>query len=128
MSVEFNIGAEHKFFVGEDKVLSFTIFGADGVTPADCALWALELPVRKTDHSSSFVVPLKTKANGKLMVTGAYNVDPQVNTQRVVAFFESEDTTGVKAGTYRWSLKRTDDGEEAILTYGNFTLLEATAH
>jgi hypothetical protein len=127
MAVQFDIGEDKEFFLGEDKVVRFPIVDDDGV-PLDFATWGLEFIVRKTDKAKDPAIIYKSTTNGGIVITGVYNIDSEINTQRAVITFDSEDTEFLKPITYRHSLKRTDIGSEGILSYGDFVLLQATAH
>jgi hypothetical protein len=136
-------------YVGEDKGYTFEIFDQEGMsdvafqayldagnTPRmqDVALWGFEFAVRKGDKTTG--TPLILKSSGsplEISVTGVYDVDRLLNTQRVLVMIEDTDTAAADGSavllapkTYRYSLKRTDDGAETILTVGDFELLEAT--
>lgn len=138
MAIEFNVTAADLFFLGEDKVLEFTIFGADNATPFDVTGLPLEWNLRKTDAAAD--PALITKAVGAgLTIVGVYNAVPAANTQRVHVTFASDDTDplvtsvlvsnpyALKANVaYRHSLKRKDAGNEGIFSYGSFTFLQAT--
>jgi len=127
MSIEFNIGVDKKWFLGDDKILSFTIFGSDGITPIDFSSWQIEFVARKkTKPTSDLAFPIKSVSNGGLNLTGTYNADPLVNTQRLIVPVSSLETTSLKAGwPYRYSIKRTDSTNEEVLVYGSITFLQA---
>lgn len=132
MAIEFNVTAADKFFLGEDKVLEFTIFGPDNVTPLDVSGLVLEWNMRKTDKAADPAILTKGVGTG-LTIVGVYNVVPATNTQRVRAAFASADTDPLVSAivlkanvAYRHSLKRKDSGNENILSYGSITFLQAT--
>jgi hypothetical protein len=127
MAIEFNITAEDRFFLGEDKNIEFTIFGPDNVTPVDVTGWTLEWNMRKTDKAGDPPLLRKYQNNG-LALVGVFNANAQQNTQRVRITFGSDDTSLLKPMVYRHSLKRTDVGSESILSYGSIELLQATEH
>jgi hypothetical protein len=137
MAIEFNVTATLKFFLGDDKLLDFTIFGQDGVTPFDVSGLVMEWSIKKTDKALDPPIISKTTVSG-ITIIGVYNVSPAINTQRVRVTFASADTdpdvTSVlptpytlKANVaYRHSLKRMTSGLESVLSYGSFTFLQAT--
>jgi hypothetical protein len=127
MAIEFNIDVSKNWFLGEDKFLSFTIFGRDKITPIDVSEWTMEWVLRKTDAGADPALLLKVTPTD-IQVVGEYNVDPTVNTQRVRIFFSRTDTSLLRATTYRHSLKRIDPGYAGILSFGNCTFRQATAH
>jgi uncharacterized protein (DUF1684 family) len=128
MAIEFNITASDKWFLGEDKILSIEVFETDGITPLDIFEWVgLEFVLRKIDRAPDEIIR-KTRANGGIVVSGEFVAD-ETNTQRAVMTFGSDETTDLRAGfPYRYSIKRTDVGNESVLTYGSITFLQATAH
>lgn len=133
MSIEFNVTAADKFFMGEDKTIDFTIFGPDGVTPLDVTGLPLEWNMRKTDKADDPAIMTKAIGSG-LTIIGVYNATPATNTQRVRATFVPADTTPATAPlvkpniAYRHSLKRKDAGSAGILSFGSITFLQATEH
>lgn len=129
MAIEFNITAADKFFLGEDKIVDFTIFALDGATPFDVTGLSLEWNMRRTDKADDPALLTKVPT-----IIGVFNVNPSLNTQRARVVFASDDTDPLvttlytlKAGfAYRHSLKRKDTGNENILSYGSITFLQAT--
>lgn len=128
MAIQFDVTATDKFFMGEDKILEFTVFGSDGVTPLDVSGLSLEWNLRKTDKAADPALLTKGIGSG-LTIIGVWNVSPVTNTQRVRVTFVPADTNGLKANiAYRHSLKRKDTNNASILSFGSFTLLQATEH
>lgn len=133
MAIEFNITAADKFFLGEDKVIDITVLAADGVTPYNIVGLPLEWNLRKKDSASDPALITKVPT-----VTGVFNANPAVNTQKAHIVIASDDTDPLvtvglatpyklKAGfAYRHSLKRKDAGNETIASYGSVTFLQAT--
>lgn len=128
MAVEFNVTPADKFFLGEDKVIDFEITGLDGVTPLEMTAVPVEWSLRKTDKAADPAILLKTLTDGITLI-GDFSFDRAVNTQRVRITFVPADTVALKPNfPYRHSLKRLDVGNRNILSYGSFTLLQATEH
>jgi len=131
VALEFNVTPADHFFLGEDKILELTIFGEDDITPLDVTGMALQWSLKKTDKAADPGIIEKASGAG-ITVVGVYNVAPLLNTQRVRIAFASADTTpsstlSLKANfAYRHSLKRTDVGNENVLSYGSFTFMQAT--
>jgi hypothetical protein len=131
MATESNIEKDDDVFIGEDKQLSFTVLDSANV-PIDITGWALAFIMRRKDTSTGD--PVLSKATGSgISITGTYDADPAVNTQRAVVALADTDTAQndgtivISPAKYRYSLKRTDAGSETILAFGNFVLREATA-
>jgi hypothetical protein len=147
VAVEFNVTAEHKFFLGEDKVIDLTIFGQDGVTPLDVSGLPLEWSLKKTDKASDpgileksiTALGVSVPAASGITIVGTYNVLPASNTQRVRLTFAAAETNPALTALlatpyklkpdpqeYRHSLKRSDMGNRGMLTHGSFVFLQAT--
>ena len=61
-------------------------------------------------------------------IVGAFNTVFANSTLRArVTLTDTQMNLFTKAGTYRWSWKRTDDGFEDILLFGDFIVEKATA-
>lgn len=133
-------------FVGEDKQIEIEVFDQAGLTTEaleaailtgtatmqDVATWTFTFFVRKGDKTTGVPLLSKTSAAG-ISVTGVYNAARGTNTQRVVVAIEDTDTASADGSsvvlspkTYRYSLKRADDGSETVIVLGNFELAEAT--
>lgn len=129
MAIQRDITAADTFFLGEDKIIDFTVFGQDGVTPLDVTGLPLEWNMRKTDKAADPALLVKGVGTG-LTIVGTYNVSPSLNTQRVRVTFVPADTNTVLRPNvaYRHSLKRKDVGSAGIFSYGDITFLQATEH
>lgn len=97
---------------------------ATGATAKDITGWALTLDVRADDVSAS---ALKAWT---LSIVGAFNATASLNTQRARwTCADTEVTTAIfgrRGGTFRYSVKRTDAGQELILQYGDIVIERAT--
>jgi hypothetical protein len=118
--------AEHKFYLGEDKILVFTISQASG----SIAGWAMALVIKASLSAGAPELLSKTIGAG-LTITA--DGPPGV----VEAAFEDVDTDGSvyaflpgmkkdRTPRYYYSLKRLDPGQEAILTEGSWEFAVAT--
>lgn len=109
-----------ELFLGEDKPVKLHVKTPAGI-PVNVAGWTTVLAVKRneTDAEALFDV---TGA-----VEGVYDVDPVVNTQRIVFLIDSADTDDLAAGIYRHGIRRTDDGSNTVLAYGPFKLRQAVA-
>lgn len=120
MAENVTIGASgNDLFLGEDKILRLHVKDSDGV-PVDIAGWAVLFNVRESDRASTDVL---SKA---APISGTYNADPDVNTQRAIVTLTDTETAALSAKRYRYSFKRTDDGSETILAFGPFVPQRAT--
>lgn len=129
MAREFNITLADNFFLGEDKVIEFTIFGNDNATPLELGGIPLEWNMRKTDKADDPAI-LSSASGIELTLVGVYSSNPAINTQRVRLTFVPADTqTGIKPNLpYRHSLKRKDLGNNNILSFGSIMFRQATEH
>lgn len=111
-----NIGGSGNLFVGEDKSLPLELVDSSGV-PVDMTGWTIRF--------------LVVGSNGALLIdktasiTGSYSATRAGNTQRAVVALTDTDLS-IQEGVHRHSWKRTDDGSETILAYGNCTVERAT--
>ena len=121
MPRETTIGKSGEVFVGEDKTVRLEVVDAD-LVPVDVTGWATTLDVRLLESDAA---ALLTKAGA---VAGVYAATRAANTQRLL--FALTDTqlarTIFDGRTYRYSIKRTDDGSETILAYGPWIMKLAT--
>jgi hypothetical protein len=126
MAVKSDITTAHMFFAGEDKQLEFEVLDADSL-PVDVSGWAIDWLLRQKAEDVETPLIWKTTADG-IAVTGTYNAVRATNTQRVVVTLVDTDTERLPGKTYKHALKRTDDGSEAVLAYGDLVLLGSAAH
>src|SRR5687767_751722 len=121
MAIEFHVTSAHHVFLGEDKLLTLPVWADHAQTiPLDVTGFSLLWVLRKKDNSSD--PPLIEKSNQTsppdIAITGVFNSDPDLNTQKVVITIldtDSYDPTVspailLKKRKYRHSLKRMDDG------------------
>ncbi len=111
-------------FVGADARVIYRNYEANGITPKDMAGWNIILDFRISDLATATL-----KAVGGV-VSGTFNVDPLTNTQictftltdddLAASIFTGDDTT------FRYSIKRVNDGVEAILRFGDAVITRAT--
>jgi hypothetical protein len=134
MALESNVDVGD-IFAGEDKVMRFEVFAA-GADPSDphaamqnAAGWTFAYTWRKRVRG---VPPHRTngpevlsKPNAAITVTGVFNADRALNTQRVEVALADTDTADLAGGDYVDALKRMDDGFETVLSYGVVPLLVA---
>lgn len=135
MAIERHITATDQVFVGDDRTFEIEVFDDDGETPVDISAYDLEWILRKTDKSVDALIEKSTAGSpAGIAITGTFNVDPDLNTQRAVISLDAQDSysTGSPVGTrltkkkYRYALKRVNNGARTTLTYGNFQFLHAT--
>lgn len=141
MALEFNIALSDYFFLGEDKLLSFTIYqagttlaqiAAGTAVPEDVTNYGLRWDLRVNVGDAAAVIS-KSTADATITITGAYNASQSLNTQRVVVTLLDTDTDDLRTlyphtDTYRHALKRVDSGSETILSFGTVALQQAAAH
>lgn len=143
MAYHRDITADDKVFFDTDRTLRYAVYEGDPTAeqiaagtavPKDVAAMDLAWVLRKKVNSIDPPLIEKTLSAG-ISITGIFNVDPTVNTQRVQVQLDDTDTydpdasppVEIKAGTYVYALKRLDAGAETILAEGSFTLLRAAA-
>jgi|SRR5580765_813580 len=122
MATTVTIGGSGTLFVGEDKQFQLGPITDEVGAQVDISTWVIVFDVRKKDNSADPAIFSKTAA-----VTGVFNSNPLNNTQRAIVVLTDTEMNTVKAGTYRHSWKRMDDGSETVLCRGPFTPEKATA-
>lgn len=123
MARQQNIGDTQDWFLGEDKTLKFEIYAEDDATIADITAYAFQWALRRKEDGQEIVLN-KTSGAG-IAITGAYDADPAVNTQRAEVTIADTDTDALEPGTYYHALKRTNADHETILSYGEAFLKRA---
>lgn len=126
MAIRQDISRDLQFFIGEDKTIEFEVLQSDGATPQDVSGWALEWDMR-AKVSDAAALLAKTSGSG-IAVMGVYSAVRATNTQRVAVTIAAEDTDALSSGRHAHALKRTDDGNEAVLSYGDCELQRSAAH
>lgn len=109
---------DQTLWIGTDFQFVFHIKNEAETAAVDITGWTLSWKVKRSvSHADSETVLSKTAT-----VSGTFNSDPAVNTQRATVTIDDTDTDGLTAKTYRYELKRTDAGQETVLAYGALEL------
>jgi hypothetical protein len=134
MATEVNIGdsATDLVFLDTDWTKAFKVADLDtdesGATAKDITGWALTFDIRPT-RSSSTVLLTKSVGSG-VTISGVFNsvlaTSTQVATITVTDTDMATSVFGRSGGVFHYSLKRTDNGFEAILAYGTIRVKRAT--
>ena len=122
MASEVTIGGGGTLFVGEDKVLRFEFFSSATVA-VDITGWVLRFDIRKKDNAADPAIVFYEP----LQISGVFNSVRASNQQRAFVPLTDTDMNLFKAGIYRYSVKRMDDGSETVTHYGDFAPEKATA-
>jgi hypothetical protein len=103
--------ASRPIIIGNDQTAELIpVVDANGDC-VDMSSWTIVFVVRATPTGSTL---LSITAS----VSGTYNADPAVNTQKATAIIADTDTDGLTAGLRFYAWKRTDSGSETDLDYG----------
>lgn len=118
MAIQRDITEADDWFIGEDKSITDTIYQSDGTTPQNVTGWAISFLLKR---SAADVAPkvTKTTADGIALTTPGSGL--------ITITIADTDTASLKAGTYLYEIKRTDDGFETVLTHGS-CLLRTAVH
>ncbi len=112
-----------EYWLGTDKAYEFTLYTDSTKTVIrDATGYTTNLMVKRkrTDLDAAALI----SASG--VVSGTFNANPSINTQKITATISDEATdTEIAEGLTHWELKRTDAGSEAVLAYGAMTLRRA---
>lgn len=126
MALKATIGDADGWYVGEDKQLSYTVYTTNAKTVIqDVTGWALSWKLRKKRADADPAILSKATGGSGITITGTFNSDPAVNTQRVVVTIADTDTDALTPLGYWHELKRTTDGQETILAEGLAVLKQA---
>jgi len=101
-------------FKGEDKLIQFTVYQADGITPQDITGWSI-----------SFVAHL-VKDDGLTVITktvgaGITLTSPTLGLLTLTLL--AADTAGLPPWIYFYRIERTNAGSDTVLSYGDFKLM-----
>lgn len=114
MAIEAPISEDDRWFVGEDKILRWTVTtAADPLVPQDVTGWAVELVIRRRRDTTSapiatLPVPVIDGPSGSVAVPVSADV-----------------TAGLEGGVYHYVLRRVDAGANQVLAYGPIVLRRA---
>ncbi len=119
MSTYAPITAAKGWFIGEDKTMQFAVSDSNG-DPQNMTGWALEWVIRRAPESSSTLITTKTTGAGDITLSNGLGT----NDYALVTIADA-DTVGLAPATYHYTLRRTDDGSEQVLAYGEAVLQQA---
>lgn len=110
--IRHNITRDDAWFTGELKTLQYEILQSDEQTPLNCSglTFSFILKTSETDPDASALL----HKTSEITVTGVYNADRSLNTQRVEVPILASDTRSISGWTllnnlvYWQELKRTD--------------------
>jgi hypothetical protein len=111
-----DLGASRELFVGEDKVLQWTVSDSDDVV-VDITGWTFEFEVRLRRYTPGTPVISKSSLTPSDGPAGEVQVP-----------LASADTVDLRAGTYYYGLARTNTGAYDVVAEGQFVLRKAAAH
>lgn len=119
---------QDEFFLGTDFERVFHILNDDEDASVEIGGWALSWMVKRhKEQADNAALLTKTTGAGDIVISGSYNADPNVNTQRATLTV-TDDATDTEAevppGVYHWELKRTDAGFETVLAYGTLECIQ----
>ena len=111
-------------FIGTDFTLTYTILNEPETLAIDITGWSLNWMVKKSLGKADVDATLTKTVGSGIVISGTYNSNPAVNTQVATVTVADTDTDGLRAGVYKFELKRMDAGAESVLAYGDFTLTQ----
>ncbi|KKN25968.1 hypothetical protein LCGC14_0879370 [marine sediment metagenome] len=113
MSIEAPILLSDNWFIGEDKTLRFTVVDSAGAVQVISG-WALEWVLRNNPGSSAELLTKTTAGSGIAITNGAGGI--------CEVTIEDGDTLGIGPGDFFHTLRRTGDGNEVVLSFGQAIL------
>lgn len=115
-----------QFFQSDDVLLQFAILNASQTQAVDVSTWVMSFMLKRSLKDLDAVKLLeKTTASSAIFLVGTFDPDPTVNTQRVRVKIDAVDLAVIDPGVCKYELKRMDVGFEAVLAYGNSTLIRS---
>lgn len=120
MPVEANITKADELFSGTDKLLEFSVVDADGAAQ-NITGWAMSwtLFTRPTPPAGATALLTKTTGAGGISITDGSGGVCQVS----IADTDTDDLIG--DALYYHELRRTDSGNEDVLSYGTLWLRQS---
>jgi hypothetical protein len=115
MSEEAPIQQTDHWFIGEDRTLRFTVLDENDAV-VDITGYALEWVMRERPATATAAIT-KTTGSGITITDG-----PNGLCEVTIA---DADTLSLSPGTYFHTLRRTDDGLETVLSFGEAILRQA---
>lgn len=111
--------------VGENRQYTYTIKNGAQTAVVDITGWTLSWMVKKrvTDTDANAILTKTTTAGG-IAISGIFNADPLLNTQKATVSIADTDTNGKTPGEYAVELKRMDVGAKTPLAEGRLRLLK----
>lgn len=117
-----------ELFIGVDHTFRFTILDDEEEVAQNVAGWTLSWMLKKVaTHPDINALITKTTASG-ISITGTFNSNPALNTQRVLVAIADTDSDLLTAGDRVYELKRMDGGVETILSYGALEMKRSVHH
>lgn len=115
-----------EFFQSDDVLLQFAILNASQTLAVDVSTWSISFMLKRVLRDLDVAKLLeKTTASGDVFLVGTFDPDPTVNTQRVRVKVNAADLATIEPGVCKYELKRMDASFEAVLAYGNATLIRS---
>lgn len=119
-----NLGKEDVLVLGNDHQYILHVKNRLETAAIDIALWTLSFMVKR-DLNDADADALITKTVGSgIVISGTYNADPAVNTQRATATIDDDDTVDLDEGLVYFEWKRMDAGFETPLSRGTLELVQ----
>lgn len=123
MAIRADISEAEEWFTGEDRVLEFTVYKADNVTPQDISGWDFSWFLKRGVSDPDVAAVLAKTNVGSPSPAEIVIIDGP--TGRVDVIIEADDTRELPAKRYHHELKRLDAGEELVESYGAAVLRRA---
>ena len=115
MSIDAPIATADNWFIGEDRTLEFTVVDSAG-TAQNITGWALEWVLRDAPGNATALLT-KTVGDGITITDGAAG--------RCDVAIADTDTESLSPNLLFHTLRRTDDGLETVLAFGEALLKQA---
>lgn len=112
------VTALEPLYIGSDFTYSLHVKNEAETEAIDITGWALSFMLkRRLEQPDASALLTKTTPSG-VTISGTFDEDPEVNTQRASVFIADTDTDPLTPGSIFWEFKRTDAGLETPLAGG----------
>ena len=109
-------------YLGADRTFTFHILNEAETAAINIASWSLTFMLKRTKNQLDAAALLTKTVGSGIAITGSFDSNPAVNTQRAVVTIADTDTDPLAPGMCIGEIKRMDAGFETPLALGPIEL------
>ena len=106
------------WFIGENRSLQWDVTQSDDETPQAMTGWALLFQLKVSKNVTATIMS-KTTGAGEISIGNGVGT----NDRATLTINNADYPAGMKPGHYHYQLKRTGDGLETVLAYGDAVIM-----